>query len=84
MTVLKYDETTKKWYRTKSFLLTNNTEFDITVSEIGIENSEFYRAASTGIGTLLLFRKVLDEPFTVPAGQTVTYNHKLEFQMPTV
>lgn len=66
-----YDETTRTWSNTISMDIKNTGVSDLTVKEVG-----FF-----GYGTLL-YREVLDTPFTISVGQTVHYTHKFSFTMP--
>lgn len=58
---------------TNTYELTNNTDADIAISEIGL----FGRFTSTKI--LLLDHTVLDEPIVVLAGQAVPVTYEIKF-----
>ena len=58
---------------TNTYELTNHTDADIVISEVGL----FGRCTSTLI--LLLDRTVLDEPIAIPPGETVPISYEIKF-----
>lgn len=69
---ITYDATTKTFSNIFRCNYTNDTGADITVKEIGV----------TTVQNCLIYREVLETPFTVPAGKTFTFTHEFKFAMP--
>lgn len=63
-------------------VLTNKTEEDITINEVGLFGEVCSRWSSNtnwGIRAVLLERTVLGEPFVIPAGKLRLFTYKLTF-----
>lgn len=69
---ITYDSTSKTFSNIFRCNYTNNTGADMVIKEIGIT---MYQNA-------LIYREVLETPFTVPAGKTFTFTHEFKFAMP--
>ena len=54
-----YDADTKKWNAIKWCNITNNTDSDVTISEVGISNNYYYGTSNTYYTNFLLCREVL-------------------------
>ena len=67
-----YDDETKTFSNIFRCNFTNSTGADMTIREIGI----------TAVRNVLYYREVLETPFTVPAGKTITFTHEFKFTMP--
>lgn len=85
---LRFDDINKTWVLKKMCNLQNNTDSNITITEVGLVSNYTGRtsnvATSGASGTYLIYREVLDEPFTVKAGETVVYTHEIKFHFPTM
>lgn len=74
-----YDNSTKKYIKNYSVNIRNITSSDITVKEVGL-----YTGNGSYGYTTLFYREVLETPFTIAAGESVTYKHTFEFTYPTI
>lgn len=74
-----YDSSSKKFTNTLTFLLTNQSTTEMTITEIGI-----FSAGSSFNYAVLFYREILVSPIVLTAGQSVTATINLEYQMPEI
>ena len=65
-------------------VLTNTSEQDIAIREVGLVGGSCWQASTTSqkYYAVLLERTVLDEPFVIPAGKSRLFTYKLTFNQP--
>lgn len=77
------DEGQGKWVISASYVLTNTTDADIIIWEVGVVTTLY---ASNTYRPFLMERTVLTEPITIPAGESklvtykITFNHTLNVE----
>lgn len=77
----EYDIDTEKFVKEVTFLMTNSNAEEKTITEVGILFNSWNSSTSE---LTLVYREVLENPFTIAAGDSVRYTHKFEFTMPTI
>lgn len=76
-----YNPTTRTYSVPITCILSNNsTSTSYTIKEVGI--GYYYSVSSSNNGAVLYYREVLEEPFTIMAGESLKYTHTIEFTMP--
>lgn len=68
---------------TAKITLTNPTENDVTVSEIGLIENCKSGTSSSARQPVMLARTLLDTPITIPAGGVGVVDHTINFALPT-
>lgn len=82
-----YDESTHKFKKRVTYTYSNTGSTDLVVSEWGLwTSSGTYFSSAVNFRDnktydVLLYREVLDEPLTIPAGVTSTLTFEVEFPM---
>ena len=76
-------ETDKGYECTATYSITNNGTASFTISEIALMGT-YYTNDSTGNGSFLVDRTVLDTPVTIPAGGIGQVTYTIRMNYPTV
>lgn len=76
---LMYKEKNGKHSYSAEFILKNTTDADINIYEIGLYGQVGYYGSSYMLYPCLYERTVLDEPITIPAGESKLVTYKITF-----
>lgn len=78
---LNYDASNKKLTASRRFIINNNTSSAVTIKEYGVFGRAYTGSSST-TAYILLYRSVLQEPFTLEAGETVNFDLTMVYELP--